>query len=471
MRKIGLIALAALTGCTFGPQMPQQGAAPLPAAYSETTGSLARPAADAQAQWWRAFRDATLDQILEQGLDGNLDIRQAQSRLAAAEAGIASAGAGGIPALTLGASSVATREIGKMREKRSTERTSGYQLSASWLVDLFGEVRSQIDSAEAARDAARSGAEVARLALISALATNYVEARYQQELAAITARTVASRWRTLALTRELRQEGVSSGLDVSRTEEAVRMVEASQPLQEASFRRAAHRIATLTGQPAATLTPLLDKAATQPTPSFTADAGAPADLLRNRPDIRRAEQEYLGSLADIGFAWSQLFPSVTLSGSITPSYVKTNAASGNLTTWSFGPQLKLPIFDGGRLYANVKIAVARAHEKQAAWRAAVLTAVEEVENALVTYRREAAALARTQARVQAALRSAELSRSAFREGLSSVFEMLDAERQLYDAQSALAQSRRDLALQYIALNVALGRGLSGPGRDDAAARR
>lgn len=463
MRKIGLIVLTALTGCTFGPQMPRQSSPPLPAAFSETTGSLARPLAAEQAPWWRAFQDPTLDQILESGFGGNLDIQQAQARLVAAEAGITSAGATGFPALTLGAASTATREIGEMKQKHGTTRTTGYQLSASWLVDLFGEVRSQIDSAEAGRDAARAGIEVARLALTSALATNYVEARYQQELASITARTVASRRRTLALTQGLQREGVSSGLDVSRTEEAVRAVEAEQPLQEANFRRAAHRMATLTGQPAATLVPLLDKAASQPQPAWAAEAGVPADLLRNRPDIRRAELEYLGSLADIGFAWSQLFPSVTLSGSIAPSYVKTNAASGNLTTWSFGPQLKLPIFDGGRLYANVKVAVARAQEKEAGWRASVLTAVEEVENAVVTYRREAATLTRTQARLRAAQRSADLSRSAFREGLSSVFEMLDAERQLFEAQSAQAQTRRNLALQYIALNVAMGRGLSGPG--------
>jgi multidrug efflux system outer membrane protein len=469
MRKIGLIVLTALTGCTFGPQMPRQGALPLPSAYSETTGSLARPGV-AEQPWWRGLQDPTLDQILEAGFGGNLDIQQAQARLAAAEAAITSAGATGFPALTLGAASTATREIGKMKQKQGTVSTTGYQLSASWLIDLFGEVRSQIDSAEAARDAAKAGTEVARLALTSALATQYVEARFQQELAAITARTVASRRRTLALTQGLQREGVSSGLDVSRTEEAVRAVEAEQPLQEASFRRAAHRIATLLGQPAASLVPMLDKPASQPEPAWSADAGVPADLLRNRPDIRRAEMEYLGGLADIGFAWSQLFPSVTLSGSIAPSYVKTNAASGNLTTWSFGPQLKLPIFDGGRLYANVKVAVARAQEKEAAWRASVLTAVEEVENALVSYHREATTLARTQARVRAAQRSADLSRSAFREGLSSVFEMLDAERQLFEAQSAQARSRRNLALQYIALNVAVGRGLPGPGSASPTAR-
>lgn len=463
MRKIGLLVLTALTGCTFGPQMPKQGVPPLPAAFSEMTGSLAHKDRAAQAPWWRAFRDPTLDTLLESGFSGNLDIRQAQARLAAAEAGITSAGATGFPALTLGAASTATREIGRMKQKQGTVRTTGYQLSASWLVDLFGEVRSQIDSAEAARDAAQAGTDVARLALSSALATHYVEARFQQELAAITARTVASRRRTLALTQGLQREGVSSGLDVSRTEEAVRAVEAEQPQQEANFRRAAHRIATLTGQPAATLVPLLDKAAVQPEPAWAADAGVPADLLRNRPDIRRAELDYLGSLADIGFAWSQLFPSVTLSGSIAPSYVKTSAASGSLTTWSFGPQLKLPIFDGGRLYANVKMAVARAQEKEAAWRASVLMAVEEVENALVSYHREAATLARTQARVRAAQRSVDLSRSAFREGLSSVFDMLDAERQLYEAQTAQAQSRRNLALQYVALSVAVGRGLPGPG--------
>ena len=469
MRKIGLLVLMALTGCTMGPQLPRQELPALPAAYSEVTGSLKTVAAPADAPWWRAFRDPTLDQILESGLGGNLDIRQAQARLAAAEAGIASAGASGFPALTLGAASGATREIGRMKQKQGVVQSTGYQLSASWLLDLFGEVRSQIESAEAARDAAKAATEVARLALTSALASQYVEARHQQELAAITARSLAARRRALALTQGLQREGMASGLDVSRSEEAMRAIAAEQPLQEANFRRAAHRMATLIGQPATALVPLLDRPAAQPEPAWPAETGVPADLLRNRPDIRRAELDYLGSLAEIGFAWSQLFPSVTLSGSIAPSYVKTSAASGHLTTWSFGPQLKLPIFDGGRLNANVKIAVARAQEKEAAWRASVLAAVEEVETALVSYRREAATLSRTQARLRAAQRSADLARAAYREGLSAAFEMLDAERQLSEAQTAQAQSRRNLALHYIALSVALGRGLPGPGSSRPAA--
>lgn len=463
MRKTGLILLTVLGGCTFGPQMPQRTAEPLPPSFSESTGSIVRPAADAQANWWTAFRDPTLDRLLESGFSGNLDIEQARARLAAAEANITASGASGFPALTLGASHNVQRQVGKMREKNGQFQTSGYQVSANWLVDLFGEVRSQIDSAEAGRDAALAGTQVARLALMSGLASSYIDARHQQELGRIASRNLETRRRTLALTRGLEQRGVSSGLDVSRAEEAVRAVEAELPTFDTNMRRAVHRMSTLIGQPAATLLPLIEKDEPQPTPAWRADAGVPADLLRNRPDIRRAEQDFVGSLADIGYAWSQLFPSITLSGSITPSYVRTNAASGNLTTWSFGPTLKLPIFDGGRLRANVAIAIARAEEKQAGWRATVLSAVEDVENALVAYNRETVALATLEARVRAGQRSVDLSNASFREGLSSLFDLLDAQRQLFDAQTALAASRRNLAQQFVSLNVATGRGLPGPG--------
>lgn len=459
-----LLTAALLSGCSLGPRVPERQAAPLPPAYSETTGAIPARTPQAGDDWWRAFRDPLLDRLIAEAALGNLDIAQAEARIRASDAGITAAGAGGLPSLTLGASHTTQRQNGSMRTVDGTVNTTGGSLSAAWLLDLFGEVRSQVGSATASRDAAVAGAAVARLALVSDIASAYVDARYYQSLKRLSEARLASTKRTEDLTRARMREGLASELDLSRAEEASEAAAGDIPLYEASFRRSAHRIATLMGRPAADLVPQLEAASGQPAPAYAADAGVPADLLRNRPDIRRAEMDFEAAVADIGYAWSQLFPSITLSGSVTPTYVNTNAKNGSLTTWSFGPQLRLPIFDGGRLRANVKIAQAKAEEKEAAWRAAVLKAVEDVENALVSYNRQKEALASGTARVARAQKSLALARATEREGLSSLFETLDADRKLKQAEADLANARRNLALQYVALNVAAGRGLPGPGR-------
>lgn len=464
LRKFIILAILPLAGCTLGPKTPRLGTAPLPAAFSEQSRQQMSVPNDSDAQWWRVFRDETLEKLLVAGQTDNLDLRQAKAKLDAAEANITVAGAGGFPSLNLGASHTISRESGPMTRTPGFVHTSLYSLSSSWLIDVFGEVRTQIQSAEAGRDAARAGTEIARLAVISGISTSYIDARFHQELRMIAARTADSRRRTLSLTQMQYRQGIASRLDLARAEEAVQAVEAELPVHDANFRRSVHRLSTLIAQPAATLVSLIETSSGQPAPAWRAQAGIPADLLRNRPDIRQSEHEFVASVADIGFAWSQLFPSISLSGSITPSFIRTSASRGALTTWSFGPTLRLPIFDGGRLRANVAIMVARAEERQAAWRASVLKAVEEVENALISYNREMLTQGSLNVRVDSAQRAVNLSRAAYRGGVSSLFELLNTERQLYEAQTARAQSRRNLALQFVALNIAVGRGLPGPGR-------
>ncbi len=464
MQRLLLPLLLLLSGCSLGPRSPEQGAAPLPVSYSETTGSISQPG---DMRWWSAFNDTTLDQVIAVGLVNNLDIKSALARIDAAQAEIAVAGAGGLPSINLDASFLRSRETGDMKKATGVVDTSTYGASANWLIDVFGEVRAQIRSAQASRNAAVDNASVARLALLSEMATAYVDARYYQELTAIGTRTIASRQRALVLTKSMADKGSASSLDVSRSAEALDAIRGEVPGYDASFRRSVHRVSTLAGQPAASLLPLFDARREQPLPAYKPDTGIPADLVRNRPDIRKAEQEFVGSLADIGYARTQLLPTITLSGSITSSFMRTDAKNGDLNKWSFGPSIRIPIFEGGKLRANVKVAIATAEQKQLSWRGTVLKAVEDVENALVAYNRDNKALRSLSARVGSAVRTVRLSEAAFRAGTSSRFEIIDAERQLFEAQTRLAQARRSLALSFIALNIAVGRGLPGPGSETA----
>ncbi|MBW9117828.1 efflux transporter outer membrane subunit, partial [Rhizobium cauense] len=228
---------------------------------------------------------------------------------------------------------------------------------------------------------------------------------------------------------------------------------------ETNIRVAAHHIATLLGQPAGSLLGDLLKGAPQPIFRGGITSGIPADLIRNRPDVRVAERNLAAATANIGVAISQLYPTITLSGSISPTYVKPAGFSGgSLTTWSFGPTLTLPIFDGGRLRANVDIAKSDAKTQYLTWKQTVLEAVEEVENALSAVRRDAQTVEALRAQVKTTQETLELSTASYKDGASSLLDVLDAQRQVSLAQASLAAAIQQMATDYVSLNVAIGGG-------------
>ena len=186
--------------------------------------------------------------------------------------------------------------------------------------------------------------------------------------------------------------------------------------------------------------------------------GVPADLIRNRPDIRVAERTLAASTAQIGVAEAKLFPSITLSGSISPTYIHTSSASGGLTTWSFGPSLNLPIFDGGALRAGVKSAESTSRENYLAWQSTVRSAIEDVENALSAVSRDAQTVSALQAQVKSYQEALQLSTASYKDGASSLLDVLDAQRNVTAAQQSLAQAVQQSALDYISLNVNIGAG-------------
>jgi multidrug efflux system outer membrane protein len=209
----------------------------------------------------------------------------------------------------------------------------------------------------------------------------------------------------------------------------------------------------------------MQKGAAQPVFRGGIKSGIPADLIRNRPDIRVAERNLAAATANIGVAESQLYPTITLSGAISPSYVKQAGVSGGgLTTWSFGPSLSLPIFDGGRLRANVDIAKSDAKVQYLTWKAAVLNGVEEVENALTAVRHDAETVESLKAQVKTTQESLELSTASYKDGASSLLDVLDAQRNVSTAQASLAAAVQQMAKDYVSLNVAIGGGYAPGGK-------
>lgn len=459
-RAAAPLVLLLLSSCTLGPDhtAPQIS---LPAKFAE--GSVTSNGDVAKNAWWTAFSDTRLNGYVNQGLSQNLDVLQALERINQAQAAVISAGAGGLPSLDLSAQAgrSGSRDIGGPISPQSTAPSSSASggPTASWFLDLFGLYARSREAALADLDASYASVDVARLTLLSAVAGAYIDVRFYQERIALTRANLQSRRETLNLTKLQLEAGAASRLDVVQAEGLVNSTLSTLPGLETQFRQAAHRIATLLGLPASSLIADLQRGARQPVARFSPKSGVPADLIRNRPDVRAAERQLAAATARIGVAEAQLYPAITLGGSITPSYTKTvGSGESGILSWSFGPQLSLPIFDGGALKANVKSNESAAREAYLSWKQTVLGAVEEVENALAAVSRDGRTVAALRATVKSYQEALELATASYRDGASSLLDVLDAQRQVSDSQANLAAAVQQMAQNYVSLNVAIGGG-------------
>ncbi|MCV9998330.1 efflux transporter outer membrane subunit [Pararhizobium sp. YC-54] len=454
------LSLVLLSGCVAGPDYQSPNAA-LPAKFSE--GGHAEADDVTLKPWWEAFRDKKLNSLVAQGMGENLDVQQSLERIVEARANVIVAASGGLPQINANSSASVTGQDGSFRRNsgqsdHTETKTIGGGGDASWLIDLFGQYARAKESANASLDAAYADVNVARLAYLSDLTTSYIEARYNQEAYALQQKSLASRRETLKLTNDIKAAGAASSLDVVQAEGLVNTTLAELPGYQTGFNQAANHIATLLGLPATTVTAGLRNGSFQPTPRYNTKIGIPADLVRNRPDIRRAERLLAAATADIGVAEAQLYPSLSLSGTIDGSRIVASAASGGLGAWSFGPSLNIPIFNGGRLKANVDIAKSGAQQQYLAWKQTVLNAVEEVENSLVALRNNYQTVAALRKVVDSYEEALGLARESYKGGATSLLDVLDAERNLANSRIALAASIRNLSNNYVNLNVAIGGG-------------
>jgi multidrug efflux system outer membrane protein len=431
---------------------------PLPAKFSE--GSLKANGDVATSQWWAKFSDTRLNGLVDTGLAQNISILQAIEQTNAAAGDVIVAGAGGLPALNVGASQTASGEMGNLRTQHGTLNTSAGDLNVSWILDLWGQYRRARQGALAELDAAYAQVDVQRLAYLSDLVTSYINARYYQARIAIAQENLKSRRETLELTKFQLDAGAASRLDVVQAEGLVNESVSEIPGLEISLRQQIHHIATLLTVPSTTVIAELQKGSGQPVFRGSVATGVPADLIRNRPDVRKAEQDLINATAQIGVAQAQLYPTITLGGDISPSFARLagGGRKGGLTTWSFGPSLTLPILDGGRLRAGVQIADSNAKSQYFTWKQTVLTAVEQVENALSAVSRDAQTVAAFRAEVKSYQEALQLSTASYKDGASSLLDVLDAQRSVTTAQESLAQAVQQSAADYVLLNVAIGAG-------------
>lgn len=439
MSTVGLLALA---GCnSVGPDYAPP-TTDLSATFIEGNGNSVKDLA--QSQWWRGLNNAKLNELVERGMGQNLDIKTAFERIRVAEAQLESTG---FPSQLSGSASAQTQRSGGSLVPKST--TSAGTINAALVLDLFGGVRRGQQEATANLEATQFDLGTIRLAYLSGIIGNYIDARYFQESLELTRQNIASTQRTFALVRSQRELGAGTDLAVAQAQAELDTARASLPSLESGFYSAVYRIATLLAESASPLLVDLRRGAAQPYPHKSGRVGIPANLLRNRPDVLASERRYAASVAAIGVAEADLYPSVSLSGTVT-------FATAN--SWSFGPSLSLPILGREALYARRKAAVSQAKLAELDWRASVLSAVEDVQIAQTTFIRRRREVTALRSAVASNNRALELSRSAFEVDGISVLDLIDAERGTSRTRISLATAVRDATAAWVTLQLATGSG-------------
>ena len=379
------------SGCkTVGPDYkPPQTATPTNWT-SDLQGGLTGAAADTNflERWWTVFNDPILSALVERARAGNLDLRQAEARLREARAQRGMAKAALFP--TVGANASANRTTAS-KQAGNGQTTDFYatSLDASWELDIFGGKRRSLESATATWQASQDSLRDVLVSLLAEVALNYVEVRSYQELLSITESNVLTRTETYDITRWRREAGLTTQLDQDQAKQSLEEVRAQVPTLRTSLEQAKYRLAVLLGQPPGALQDLLAEQTPVPRAPAEVVVGVPADLLRRRPDIRGAERQLAAQTAQIGVAKAQLYPSFSLVGTLgLESLEYANLYSASARAAQGLAKAAWTIFDGGSIRQNITLQTAKQEEALSYYENTVLTALKDVESALVAYANE-----------------------------------------------------------------------------------
>lgn len=504
MRIASYTFLLALSACTVGPDfMPPK---PMDiaswhdhSAQAKVKDSDVNPQSNPDPKWWNGFHDPVLTKLMEKAIAGNIDLQQAVLRIVESRQMEAVARSAGLPSLNgtgsynreqLGAKGIlesngaysqlnalanqnsplnqfspglgnkASTALGSLFDQISQPvNLYQYGLDASWELDLFGKVRRSVEQAHATTQAQSEAANDALVMLEGEVAQTYVQLRGAQSLAASQHANISDAQVSLDLTQRRQRQGLATDLDVEQARTQLTGYEAQLPNYEKQIEQSLNSLSVLTGQPPGSLDKLLSAPAPLPANPHIIGVGVPSTLARRRPDIREAEAQLHAATANVGVAVASFYPDISLTGNIG---LRASDAS-YLTNWAsefyaFGPSVSLPIFQGGKLTANLNMARAEEAESALKYRGTVLNALREIENALVAYRTDQASREKLAETVRSGEITLSLARSRYKNGLSDFLSVLDAERTLVASRQQLIQSDMTLAGDVVALYKALGGG-------------
>jgi NodT family efflux transporter outer membrane factor (OMF) lipoprotein len=473
--KLTLLSAATslLVACTVGPDY-QRPTVDAGSGWSKPPDAATVPAPEL-SRWWTIFSDPTLDQLIDQALTQNLDVREAAARIEESRALRAVAAGGYWPEVHAQGGVTRRRQSENgpipiasipLIERNQTIYDAGFD--ANWEIDLFGHTRRAVEAADARVGGAVASAIGVRLAVTAEVARSYVAMRgAQNELEARTQAVNAART-TLDLVRMRVQAGDEPEASSARAEAELTALQARLPAVQAEVRAGALGIGLLLGELPEAEVALADSRTA--TPALAAlPVGERADLLRRRPDVYEAERRLAATTADVGVQTAELFPRLAIGANAGFEALDADDLfQSESEQYSIAPFISWRIFDGGRVRASIRASDARAQQAALAYERTVLAALNDAERALTRYELALEGVARQHEAVRAARRSYEFADTRYREGDIALFDLLDVERTLRDAEAGLAIAQTNAATGLVALFKALGGGWTN--EDEAALR-
>ena len=460
-----------VAGCAVGPKY-QEPALAVPAAWNEAQqkGVETRPAD--LARWWTVFSDPLLNSLVERAVQSNLDLRVAEARVREARALREVVAAGAWPTLDTFGSYTRSRTSENAFSVPSQGGAGGgfpgvklernlfnAGFDANWEIDVFGGVRRSVEAADATIEATDYNRRDILVSLLGDVARNYIDVRGAQRRLAVARANLKTQQDSLDLTRVRFEAGLASDLDVARAEAQINTTAAQIPTLESLLKQAAYSLDLLLGLAPGALWQELEKELAVPSLPSEVLVGLPSDLLRRRPDIRSAERQLAAATAQVGAAIADLFPKFFLIGTAgLQSISASDWFTGRSRYWSIGPTVSWPIFDAGRIRANIEIRNAQQEQALNQYEKAVLAALGDVEKSLVNYSQEQIRYRSLTDAVAANRRAVEMANELYVRGLSDYLNVLDTQRALYLTESELAESEATMAANLVALYKALGGG-------------
>ena len=467
MRKpLLVLALLSLGGCFTMPELKQLHTE-FPAAWPE--GQAQAPV---DAEWWKAYGDPALNALIEEALAHNTDIRLAAARIDEARASLGLARADQFPSAEIGAQASRTRQtaVGSFPIPKPLNNDFKLNLQAAYEVDLWGRYRAATKAARADLLATEYAREVVRLSLTSDVAKGYFALRALDAQLELARQTRDTRSGALDLQRLRFDNGISSELDLRQAEAELAATDASIAQLAQSVREQELALAQLLGRsPRAIVEQQVARGAglNELGEPPAIPAGLPSELLARRPDLRQAEQNLLAAQARISEAKAALFPDLSLTGNFgSESRRLADLFSGPATIWGLSAGLVQTVFNAGRTEAGIQAADAGQTQALVGYEQAVQQAFREVLDALVAHRQARELGAADQRRASALARTLELADLRYRNGVDNYLQVLDAQRNLYQAQQSAIDARRAQLAASADLIKALGGGWNGAVADD-----
>ena len=458
-----------LGGCTVGPDYEPPTVEVMDEWEAAVDDELSQETPDIEL-WWENLGDTLLTDLIKQAELTSLDLQIAVGRVVESRAARGIAKSALYPDLVLEGAYSYTRvsensPAGQIivGSGATVEPQSQYQYTGStfWEIDLWGRIRRGVESATAAFEADIENYRDVQVTLYAEVAANYADIRSLQARLDFAVQNADAQRESLGLTQDRFDAGLTSALDVAQAEQNLAQTESTIPQLEAQLNAALNRIAVLLGFQPGALDDRLDSRLGIPNADSDIVTGVPADIVRRRPDVRRAERLLASQTALIGVAKADLYPSFSISGFIEGVTGSIGTLfTGQSTGWGIVPGFRWDIFSGGRVQNNIQVQEARTYQLLIGYQQTVLLALEEVESSLVAYQREIERRERLRDAANASQRAVDLVRTQYISGLTNFQNLLDTQRSLFQQQDLLAQSEGQVVLNLIFLNRALGGGWS-----------